>query len=496
MNTVQDVFRNFLNDQKEYPVLAAVAAGLYPTLFYFSTNYGLINSWGHVGFFVLFFLFIPMVVFFLFHKLTQYSKFKKLQKYVLPFLNVFVFLFLLKICLYADLEIYISTGIVVFSALFAFVFYRQLKKIITIQLILAVIGIFTVIPEITKQLNYSEDWMIQPDGIEQVIFKKKPNIYFIQPDGYVNFLELKKGKYNFDPSDFENYLVSQGFKNYPSFRSNYASTLTSNSATFMMKHHYYNNLYSASEAVNARDIIISDNSVLKIFRNNGYKTHFLAELPYLLLNRAKLGYDTCNFDYGDLGYIGTGLEERQDFLTPLGNVIDDYTASPNFFFIEIFNPGHIQTSDSDSSGIEGERALWLKGLHTANLVMEKTIDIIKSKDPNALIVVMADHGGYVGFNHTKEAYSKTADEDAIRSIFSSNLSILWPNYDAPEIDKNFKSSVNLFRVLFSWLGEDDKYLNHLQEDESYMKIKSGAPEGIYKYINENDEITFEKYISD
>jgi len=495
VNKLQKIFRDFIDTKKEYPLLAAVAAGLYPTFFYFSNNYGLINSWGHVGFFILFFLLIPVIGFLIIHKLSRFSMFKKVQKYVLPFLNIFVFLFLLKICLYAGLEVNISIGVLVVSAFLAFFLHRQLNKIIIIQLILAVIGMFTLIPEIVKQLSYSKEWMIQADSIDEVIFKKKPNIYLIQPDGYVNFSELKKGKYNFDPSDFENYLLSQGFKNYPNFRSNYASTLTSNSATFMMKHHYYNNGSSSSEAVNARDIIISDNSVLKIFKNNGYKTHFLAELPYLLLNRAKLGYDTSNFDYEDLGYIGTGLEKRQDFLTPLKNVIEEYTDTPNFFFIEIFNPGHIHGSDLDSEGIEGERALWLKGLESANTIMKNTIDIIKNRDPNALIIVMADHGGFVGFKHTKEAYTKTTDKDAIHSIFSSILSIHWPNNDAPAMDKNFKSAVNLFRVLFSSLSEDAIYLDHLQEDASYMKIKLGAPKGVYKYIDGNDEITFKRYLS-
>ena len=61
----------------------------------------------------------------------------------------------------------------------------------------------------------------------------------IQPDGYVSFSELKKGYYNYDNTDFEQWLSHQGFSLHHNFRSNYYSTLSANSSLFAMKHHYY-----------------------------------------------------------------------------------------------------------------------------------------------------------------------------------------------------------------------------------------------------------------
>jgi|TARA_Y100000385_G_scaffold75085_1_gene75885 hypothetical protein len=42
------------------------------------------------------------------------------------------------------------------------------------------------------------------------------------------------------------------------------------------------------------------------------------------------------------------------------------------------------------------------------------------------------------------------------------------------------------------LSGNQKYLNSMEEDESYMIIKKGAPKGIYKYIGNQWKITFEK----
>jgi len=484
----------FLNSEKDIPILAAVGAGLYPIFFYFSNNYTLINTWGHIGFFVLFFLLLPIIGFVIANKIFKKSIFAKWQKYVLPFLNIFVFLFLLKVCLYAGLQKKLILVILLVSTLFAFFMYKHLKKAIIIQLILAVIGIFTLIPAVISQLNYSSEWMKQPDDIVSAEFIKKPNVYFIQPDGYVNFSELENNKYyKVDNGDFKDFLVENNFKNYPDFRSNYASTLASNSATFMMKHHYYNKGSSFSEAVNARNVIISDNAVLNTFKRNGYKTHFLAELPYLLLNRPEMGYDYSNFSTSDVAYIGTGLGDRKDIIEPLKESIGIELERPKFFFIEIFNPGHIHGRKIDSKGVEGERQLWKESLQNANKILKKTIAHILDMDPNALIIIMADHGGFVGMKYTSQTYEKVQDRDIIYSIFSSQLSIHWPEGKIPEYDSNFVSSINVFRILFAYLSGEQSYLDNLQPDESYVLIREGAPKGTYKYIDDDGNIVFEKH---
>jgi hypothetical protein len=377
--------------------------------------------------------------------------------------------------------------------LFSFFLFRYFKKLIILQFILAVVGLVTLMFSIINRPSFSKEWTVQPDNIEQVIFKKTPNVYFIQPDGYSNFSELEKGYYQLDTHDLKFYLEENGFKNYRGFRSNYASTLSSNSSLFIMKHHYYNNGRNMGEAIDARNIIVSENPVLTIFKNNGYKTCLILAKQYLLLNKPKIGFDYSNITVSDVPYISAGLDKGSDVLLDLNEAMLDIDEKPKFYFIEFFNPGHIENRKSKSKGREGERESWIESLERSNTKLKKLVNTIKKKDSNSLIIIAADHGGYVGLDYGAEIYNKTNDKDLINSIFSSTLSIHWPNQEVPSFDQKFKSSVNIFRILFSYLSEDTRYLEGLQDDESYILIHKGAPKGVYKYLDEDGNATFENF---
>ncbi|SRX54778.1 sulfatase-like hydrolase/transferase [Aequorivita sp. CIP111184] len=485
-------FGKIFENVSRNPLFIGLGVGLYPLVFYYSRNFGMINSWEQFGYFLLLFLLFPIVLFSILKWFSGLSFASKWGKYVLPFFSVFLFLFFIKIILYTDMQRKIILGIFIISALAAFFFKKHFKKWVVIQLLLAAIGLIGLAPVLIKYLNYSHTWKQQPDAIESVVFEKRPNVYYIQPDGYVNFAELEGGFYNVDNTEFKNFLGESKFKNYPNFRSNYISTLTSNSATFMMKHHYYHNRKDYSEMLNARKNIISENAVLSIFKNNGYKTHFITEHPYLMVNRPKIGYDYTNFMYSDIPYITTGFNVGRDVYNDLENTIASKKSDGNFFFVEIFEPSHISSTKAASKGKVNERLQWLEKREIANKKIEKLVNLIIEKDPGALIMIMADHGGFVGLDYTLEVYKKTTDRDIIYSTFGAMLSIRWPDNEVPVTDTNLKTCVNVFRILFSYLSDDEKYLQNLQDDKSYLIIKEGAEPGIYEYIDETGNITFKK----
>jgi hypothetical protein len=128
-------------------------------------------------------------------------------------------------------------------------------------------------------------------------------------------------------------------------------------------------------------------------------------------------------------------------------------------------------------------------LAKAELWLKATVSYIIKEDPNALIIIGADHGGFAGFTYAQEALNKIADKEHIYSIFGAQLAIKW-NADVEDYDDNLKSGVNLFRILFSYLSKKKTYLNNLQDDGSYKLLKD--PKGVYRYINDNEEIVFEK----
>src|SRR5690606_22793468 len=424
-------------------------------------------------------LVVPILFFLVLKWLSKLSFLGKWGKYILPFFNLFLFFFFIKTILYTDIERKIILGIFIVSVLLAYFLHKHFKKWLAVQLVLAFIGIIGLVPIIWKYVNYSTEWMQQPDDIETIIFQKKPNIYYIQPDGYVNFSELKRGYYNSESSNFKDFLAQNNFKNYPNFRSNYDATLSSNSSAFTMKHHYYSGGSNSGEITNARNIIINDNAVLNIFKSNDYKTYFFTEFPYLLMNRPEMGYDYSNFDYSEIPFFGTGLETKKNIITDFKLVLEkNDTDRPKFFFIEVFNPKHIDGFREGKNLALKKRNQYFENVEKADKTIKEMVQNILKNDPDALILIMADHGGYVGMTQMQQGNEKTSDRNKIFSIFSSMLSIHWPNGQEPEFNYKFKTSVNVFRIIFSYLGEDTTYLNNLQEDISYGYITEKAPKGV------------------
>ena len=104
-----------------------------------------------------------------------------------------------------------------------------------------------------------------------------------------------------------------------------------------MMHHYYNNGFNFTEIANAREIIISKNAVLDIFKNNDYKTHYIAEISYLLTNFPKMGYDACNLDYNDISFITDGSMREEDISKPVEKYLKEDPERSKFFFIHIYD---------------------------------------------------------------------------------------------------------------------------------------------------------------
>jgi hypothetical protein len=332
-------------------------------------------------------------------------------------------------------------------------------------------------------LNFvnSAEWQVQPDAILETKFKKIPNIYYIQPDGYANETNLKGPLYHFDNSKFDGWLKANKFTLYDDYRSNYPFTLYSNSSCFFMKHHFSKEYTKFNYA---RDFIVGRNPVLEIFKNNNYKTFFITEIPYLLMNRPNIYFDYCNYKLAELPYFKDGLSCFKEITNEIKNQIVSNKKTNNFFFIEKFNPGHINPDKVKGSSVEKERLDYLKSLEIANVWLKKTITIINNNDPNAIIIIAADHAGYVGFEFTGQAQKRITDPALLYSIFGAKLAIKWNDPNHTEYDAKLKTSVNLFRTVFSYLSEDKLLLNHLQPNTSYNYYDSSDFTKVYKAIED------------
>ena len=218
----------------------------------------------------------------------------------------------------------------------------------------------------------------------------------------------------------------------------------------------------------------------------------MLQVPYLLSNRPNIDFDYCNFSLDEVSYISRGFSKQKVLIEDTKSAIIKNKSTTNFFFIESMLPSHISTQYKASSSAENERIEYLEQIKLSNAWLMELVDFITKEDPNGLIVIAADHGGFVGLNYTIESKTRVTNPLVINSMFSSILAIKWPNNMAPKFDTELKTSVNLFRILFSHLAEDESYLDNLQENKSYIIIRKGAPTGIYEYIDESGLAVFNK----
>jgi hypothetical protein len=480
---------NFIASKKEYPIIFALAAGIYSFIYVFASNFMLVNSWFQFSVVFVAYIVIPVVIFIISWELVKRIKFlSKFQKFVLPILNAmfFGFYFVGRIYEFQHKKILLAT--IVICALLAIVLRKQYKKIIVLQFIMAIVAFATMIPTLYRAMFDSDEWRVHPKEITETTFNKSPNIYLIQPDGYANFRELASDPYNFQNGNMESYLKNSGFKLYNDFRSNYTSTILSNGSMFAMKHHY-----KGEQLFGAREVILGDNPVIETFQKNGYETFLFMQNPYLLLNRPEIKYDSCNFSQEEVPWFGVGAFSMQkELIQPLETTIQKQKDKPSFYFIEKILPGHISTFKSSSKGVATERENYLSKVEEANKWLKEIITVITRNDPNSLIIIAADHGGYVGLNYSREIFQKLTDKKLIYSAFSAALAIKWPRRQAPSYDAKLKTPVNLFRTLFTYLSDDETLLENLQEDTSHSLILNGFLSNVYEYIDAEGNIVFEK----
>ena len=476
----------FIESDKDVPLLAGLSVGFYVILFYYSRNFALAYSWHQFLFFAGYFAVLPTVSFFAGYKLLKVLNLQKWQKHFL-FTGMIAFfaLFLLQLNYTIEYKKIILPAIVVIGALLSLKFSRYYKFFILLLVFMSVFNVRPLAAIAYRTVGLTDDWMQMPDDIEKAQFKTKPNIYYIQPDGYASFRNLRENKhYDFDNSEYEAFLKDNGFTLYDDYRSNYYSTLLSNSATFAMRHHF---IQPDVDMYGARDIIAGDNPVIRTLKNNGYKTSFITENPYVVMSRPRLGYDFCNIDYSEIPYFGDGFVTiKKDVGADFKKQMALNPKSGNFYFLEHFLPSHITVYEGKSKGVAGERSKYIERLKEANVWLTDLVNHITKNDPSAMIIIGADHGGFAGFEYTLQIYEPTSDASLVHSAYGSQLAIRWNDPAAKQYDAELKSGINLFRTVFSFLSEDKKYLKHSEDNSSYARIE--GPQKVHKYIDDSGKV--------
>jgi len=470
---IKDNFNDFLNNAKDYPLLAGFISGFYPMVFYYSNNYESINSYQHFLFFCAVFLIVPSVgTYFIYKIFCRLPQLKPYTRHLLFVLVIEVTAIFLSQVYYLTIKKKLLLVLLMGVIYLSFKFYNSYKKIMLFVALLSLIPFVKCLDIIIyKQLNNTVGWMKQVDDIEKIKFVKTPNVYLLEPDGYASEEAMQDYPYNYKDTLYD-WLTANSFTLYEGSRSNYPASLASNASMFAMKHHYLEKIPSSPfEMQDARNIIVGNNPVVAIFKNNNYKTHFIVEDGYFQQSFQKGNYDYFNIKNSEIPFFSNDNNAKKDVFKDLQSCIqsDKEKERPKFYFVEKLFPHHI---DYDGSGKENERKIYLERVEIANSWLRKTIGLIVKNDPTGIIIIAADHGGWVGIENVKEMFS-TNDPKLLQSIFGNLLAIKWNDDGHSGYDVNLKSNVNMFRVLFSYLGGNKIWLEQLEEDASYNIHQDG-----------------------
>jgi hypothetical protein len=194
----------------------------------------------------------------------------------------------------------------------------------------------------------------------------------------------------------------------------------------------------------------------------------------------------------ELPYFNDGWSSFKKITDEIENQIVNNKKTRNFFFIEKFSPGHISVYEKGSKGIENERVDYIKNLKSANKWLKEIVSFIEKNDPTSIVIIGADHGGFVGFDYATQAQNRIVDEKLLFSIFGAKLAIKWNDSSRTEYDSKLKTPVNLFRILFSYLSENKLLLDNLQPNTSYNCYDSTDFTKVYMAIDENGSSLFLK----
>ncbi|WP_417874049.1 sulfatase-like hydrolase/transferase [Xanthomarina gelatinilytica] len=374
-------------------------------------------------------------------------------------------------------------GLLIITVLAAWKFHKNYPKILVLILLM------TILPTVNCAIKIVEHqrnmkWAMLPDSIEKATFKTTPNIYMIQPDGYVGKDMMESELYNFN-NPFYGWLENNGFKVYNDFRSNYPASLTSNSSMFSMKQHRFGEvLFPSIDMPNARDIIAGNNAAITTLRNNGYKNFFIVQDEYFQQNRPNQRYDYYNLDPNEIPYFSNDNNVKKVVFEDLKAAMDTVNIKiPKFYFVEKLLPHHIHFAASK----EEERDTYIEKIKEVNVWLENTVNYISEKDPNAIVIILADHGGWVGLGSYPEMFS-TEDPQQIHSIYSTLAAIKWNGHLEAGMDAELKSNVNFFRVLFTVLSENPEYLKYLEDDSSYNLQNGTFSKSVHAVIDDNGKV--------
>jgi len=357
----------------------------------------------------------------------------------------------------------------------------NISKIFTFAItVLIILNIATIIPnEITKyDMTKKNTEAVRMSG-ETTVKGVTPDIYYIILDEYAS-LSTIKDIWNYDNSEFANYMKSQGFFIAEKSKAKYISTQISLPS--------YLNMEYVSENLGATQCyqLINNNKVMSYLKNKGYKTiafdTWYSWIPAKGAMNADLNF---NYDQDSNSYLSSygfiSLLKSTTMIKPIkyleDNSIDKIIANANRYTLnklkEIpsvsgpkFVYAHVLCPHTPFSfGRNGQEVSYLAAhnwkdkryyldqyIFISNQIKELVENIIKKSKQPPIIIIQSDHGPRPQFDNvaTKNEIFNIP-EDEMFKIFNA----YFLPYGGERLLTTDTSPINTFRIIFNYYFKDN-----------------------------------------
>lgn len=338
---------------------------------------------------------------------------------------------------------------------------------------------------------------------------QKPDIYYLVFDRYTG-AETLKDVYDYDNSDFLNFLKEQQFVTRDNAYANYPYTMASISSTLAMNYEPELGRFAGDSKQTGFPYrsILNNPPVVDTLKQNGYQYNLLSSWwdfarigvkadrePTKSFSLHLFGHDFFQSDFSrdtinrsvlspllkkgihvgnvDIVKYNRDNNPKENFESQMAALKDIYTATyeaPQFTFAHVLLPHdpYIFSANGSPSPYNNDRndegadeyVKYRNQVIYANTRIKELVSSIKSSDPNAVIILQSDEGPYPKEFRgalTKDHYydPKNLPVDHMKQKMSILASYYLPGADQAEVASNMTSNVNAFRfVLSHYMGYD------------------------------------------
>jgi len=364
-----------------------------------------------------------------------------------------------------------------------------LKNLKIYFLILSIIGLIIslyILFEISENKNSITEF---PDNfdlllVENVKQNDMPDIYYIVLDEYAGIQTLKN-KFNFDNSEFYNYLSEKGFFISSKSYSSYPYTILSIPSSLNMQYlDFNNNEITESAEIESQIRYITDNNLVmkNLSENKYYIVSFFAGSEAIGHNNL-IDEKICGENYFSSHDVAKIFpeerlkEKRNEILCTFEKMVEikNRINQPIFVYTHFSLPhdpfvlnhnGELQIFEETNLNYEKSKEAYIQQLKFANKMSIKVIDeILSDTDRDSIIIIQSDHGERTKIDWTNPT------EQMIKQGLNNINAIYFPNrHEGLAYDKI--SNVNSFRIIFNeYFNAEFKLL-----EDKYFWMESGKPE--------------------